>query len=311
MSVNILAVNLCFQVHVRVRDQLAACGGGFDLAEELTSQQYQDFCKFSYSPAATPIINSINATSANSGDSIEIYGSLLSQQAEDTYIQFGNVECQVIFSSNETMQCILSDSFAGSKALSLYSSSRGKADSNGIVLQYRLEVDSISPSEGSIAGGTQVTINGHGFYHLVINGSASADDSDTQELFALSRYYDAVAGCQNGWRNIVTVGGNTCEVIESTLTTLIIITPAETANDSTYDVTVEVFCPDHTQKSSSQTQTAGYTYSSVLTPTITSIQPVEGSIQGGDSITILGSGFSSVALENIVKVDATFWVTFS
>lgn len=311
MSVNILPVNLCFQVHVHVRGQLAACGVGFGLAEELTSQQYQDFCKFSYSPAATPTVNSINTTSAKSGDSIEIYGSLLSQQPEDTYVQFGDDECHIIFSSNETMQCILSDSFAGSKALSLYSSSRGKADSNGIVLQYRLEVDSISPSEGSIAGGTQVTISGHGFYHLAVNGSASAYGSDTRELFALSHYEDAVAGCQSGWQNIVTVGGNTCEVIESALTTLTIITPAETANDSRYDVTVEVYCPDQTQISSSQTQTAGYTYSSVLTPTFTSIQPVEGSIRGGDSITILGSGFSSVALENTVKIDSTFWVTFS
>jgi hypothetical protein len=295
---------------VRIRGQLAACGGGFGLAEELTSQQYQDFCKFSYSPAATPTVNSINTTSAKSGDCIEIYGSLLSQQSEDTYVQFGDAECYVIFSSNETMQCILSDSFAGSKALSLYSSSRGKANSNGIVLQYRLEVESISPPEGSIAGGTQVTINGHGFYHLPVNGSSSDDATVTRELFALSQYEDVV-GCQSGWQNIVTVGGNTCEVIESTLTTLIIIMPAETANDSRYDVTVEVYCPDQPQMSSSQTLTAGYTYSSVLTPTLTSIQPVEGSIRGGDSITILGSGFSSVALENTVKVGATVWITFS
>ena len=289
------------QVHVRIRGQLAACGGGFGLAEELTSQQYRDFCKFSYSPAATPTITSINTTSAKSGDSIEIHGSLLSQQPEDTYVQFGDAECQVMFSSNETIQCILSDSFAGSKALSLYTSSRGRANSSGIILQYLLELESISPSEGSTAGGTQVTINGLGFYHLVANDSDSADATVTQELFAISHHEDA-DGCQGGWQNIVTVGGNTCEVVESTLTTLIIVMPAETANESRYDVTVEVYCPDQLQISSSQTLPAGYTYSSVLTPTLTSIMPVEGSIRGGDSVSILGSGFSSVIRENTVKV---------
>ena len=296
------------QIHVRVRGQLAACGGGFGLAEELTSQQYQDFCKFSYSPAATPAVTSINTTSAKSGDRIEIYGSLLSQQPEDTYVQFGDAECCIIFSSNETIQCILSDSFAGSKALTLYTSSRGKADSDGIVLQYHLELESLSPVEGSIAGGTQVTINGHGFYHQAVNGSATANGTVTQELFALSHREDAL-GCQSGWQNIVTVGGNACEVIESTLTTLIIVTPAETANESRYDVTVEVYCRDQPQLSSSQTLTAGYTYSSVLTPTLTSIQPMEGSIQGGDTLTILGSGFSNMAQENTVEVGACCFCT--
>ena len=298
---NYINLFIHIQVHVRIRGQLAACGGGFGLAEELTSQQYWDFCKFSYSPAATPTITSINTTSAKSGDSIEIHGSLLSQQPEDTYVQFGDAECQVMFSSNETIQCILSDSFAGSKALSLYTSSRGRANSSGIILQYLLELESISPSEGSTAGGTQVTINGLGFYHLVANDSDSADATVTQELFAISHHEDA-DGCQGGWQNIVTVGGNTCEVVESTLTTLIIVMPAETANESQYDVTVEVYCPDQLQISSSQTLPAGYTYSSVLTPTLTSIMPVEGSIRGGDSVSILGSGFSSAIQENTVKV---------
>ena len=294
-----------FQVHVRIRGQLSACGGGFGLAEELPSEQYQDFCKFSYSPAATPTVTSMNTTSAKSGDCIEIYGSQLPQQPEDTHVQFGDAECQEIYSSNDTIQCILTDSFAGSKALSLYTSSRGNTDSNGIVLQYRLELESLSPLEGSIAGGTRVTINGHGFYHQAVNDSASADSATvTGELFALTHREDAV-GCESGWQNIVTVGGNTCEVVESTLTTLIIITPAETANVSRYDVTVEVHCPDQPQRSSSQILTAGYTYSSVLTPTLTSIQPAEGSIRGGDSITILGSGFSSVPLENTVEVYVT------
>ena len=210
----------------------------------------------------------------------------------------------MVFSSNETIQCILSDSFAGSKALSLYTSSRGKANSNGIVLQYVLELESISPSEGSTAGGTQVTINGHGFYHLPANNSSTADATVTQELFTMFHHEDVayVDDCQGGWQNIVTIGGSSCEVIESTLTTLIIIIPAETANQSRYDVTVEVYCPYRPQISSSQTLTAGYTYSSVLTPTLTSILPAEGSIRGGDSITILGSGFSSVMQENTVKV---------
>ena len=292
------------QVHVHIRGQLAACGGGFGLAEEVTSQEYQDFCKFTYSPTATPTVTAVNATSAKSGDSIEIYRSLFSQQVEDTYVQFGDAECQVTFSSNETIRCILSDSFAGPKPLYLYTSSRGKANSSGIVLHYLSELDSISPSEGSIAGGTQVIINGHGFYHQAVNGSTSANTTITQQLFILSYGDDPLhAGeCQSGWQNIVSVGGNTCEVIESTLTTLTIVAPAETANESIYDVTVEVHCPDEPLLSNRETLTAGYTYNHILTPTLTSVQPMEGSIRGGDSLILQGNGFSNVIEENTVKV---------
>ena len=251
---------------------------------------------------ATPTVDSINVTSAQSGDRIEIHGSGFSQRSEDIYVQFGDAECPVTSSREEEIQCTLSESFAGSKPLYLHVSSRGVANTSRIVLDYSLELESISPIEGSTAGGTEVTINGCGFYDSETDDAINVD-TVFQQQFAVFRDDTLTAkDCLSGWQNIVTLGGNVCEVVESTLTTLTILTPAEMTNESAYDVTVEVHCPDRPQDSRSQTLVGSYVYNTALTPTLTSIHPTEGTIHGGDTITLSGSGFSSVTEENTVKV---------
>lgn len=292
--------NIHVQVHVRIREQLAACGGGFGLAEEIPLEEFSDFCMFKYSPTSTPMVDLISPSSARSGDSIEIRGSGFSQKLEEIYITFGDVECQVTSSTETTIHCTLSESFAGPKPLYLQVSSRGTANTTGIVLDYSLELVSINPSEGSIAGGTLVTISGLGFYDSTYNTSFNTNTSTVFGLPLASTPNDE--DCHSQWQNIVTMGDNVCEVIQSSPTTLTIRTPAESNNVSTYDVVVTVLCPERPQASSSMTLTGSYTYSRAYTPIITSVQPTEGQIQGGDSITLYGSGFSDVADENTVEV---------
>ena len=286
------------QVHVRIRKQLAACGGGFGVAKEVISEQYHDFCMFKYSPVANPVVDSINPLSAQGGDTIEIRGSGFSQESDDLYVRFGDAECRVTSSTNTTIQCTLSESFAGPKPLYLHVRTRGITNTSDIVLHYSLELESVSPNQGSIAGGTQVTLNGRGFYDPAYNGAVNAE-LVFQRQFELSHGPSPnTEDCQN----VVTMGDSVCEIIQSNATVLTFLTPAEMNNMSTYDVAVTVLCPEGPHTSSSQTLTASYTYDTVLTPVLTSIQPTVGYIQGGDSVTLNGTGFSSVSEENTVKV---------
>ena len=290
------------QVHVRIRNQLAACGGGHGLAEEVASDQYDDVCMFSYSPVATPVVQSINATSAKSGDLIEIRGLGFTQQLNKIFVRFGDTNCLVTFSTREVIQCTLSKCFAGPKPLHLHVSSTGVANTSGIVLDCSLEIDSLLPNQGSTAGGTLVTISGHGFYDSTDGVSVDADDVFQQQVALSVDATPNAEDCHGQWQNVVTLGGTVCEVIQATATSLTVLTPAEMNNESTHDLTVTVLCPDRPEASSSQTFAGGYTFSSALTPNLTGIQPTEGRTQGGDSITIYGSGFSHVTEENTVKV---------
>ena len=284
---------------MRIRNQLAACGGGFNPAEEITSEDYRDFCKFSYSPTATPVVDSVSPLSAQNGDTIEIHGSGFSQKLEENYVRFGDAECPITSSTNTMIRCTLSDSFAGPKPLYLLVSSSGIANASGIIMDYSLELESVTPNQGSIAGGTRVLVRGQGFYDSSLDGIASTDSNQH------ALHHPDTPHSQEDCRNVVTIGDNTCDVVQSSRTTITILTPAAEMNTmSAYDLTVTVQCSNGPQASSSTSQTlaGGYTYDTTLTPSLSGIHPTEGSIQGGDTITLFGSGFSNVPEQNTIEV---------
>ena len=230
---------------------------------------------------------------------IEIHGSGFSQNLDENYIQFGDTECLVTFSTNTVVHCTLSSSYAGSKPLHLHVSSTGIANTSSIVLDYSLELQSVTPSRGSIAGGTQLTITGHGFYDSSLDGLVNTNTGSEQ----LAAHHSNEEECCNRCWNIVTMGDSICDIIQSSRTTLTILTPIE-INASVYDMSVTVVCSNGSQASSrvSQTLAGAYTYDMALTPLLSGVQPSEGTIQGGEMITLFGSSFSNVADQNTVKV---------
>ena len=109
---------------------------------------------------------------------------------------------------------------------------------------------SVTPTSGSINGGTPIMVKGQGFY----SGA------------------------------VVTVGGvlcNTIIVLDSN--TITAVTPPHALGAT--DVVVK------NMDGQTSTLTGGFTYSAAPPPSISSVSPNSGSVAGGTSITISGSGF--------------------
>lgn len=120
-------------------------------------------------------------------------------------------------------------------------------------------VTTVAPATGPSLGGTPVTITGTGFV-----------DGVTVEF--------GTGDARRAARSVVVVSP----------TKITAVTPAHPADD----VTVTVVNPDRGTAS----LPSGYTYSPSAAPSITSIDPANGSSLGGTSITMLGSGFATGAV---------------
>ena len=304
--------SLLSQVHVRVRDQLAACSGGFDSYQELTSDQFRDFCAFNYSQTHAPTVTTIGPSTGNSGDIINIFGSGFNTDSSKNYVLFGDASCVIISSSETMIRCILGESQAGEKVLYLQSLPNGVADSDSIILEYTLVVESIEPATGSYAGGTELRIGGRSF--------ADHDpETGTANLTPIAEYARAAfqSSCQQ-WATEVTVGNGTCEVSSSTFRTVVCKTPVsmnatEDTGDVAVDVSVAIVCtvPAATRTrrqsqngngrgngrgngngGSQTTVPVAFTYSQEFTPVVLEVDPTHGSVQGGDTVTITAVGLT-------------------
>lgn len=268
------------QVHVYVGGQLSACSGGTELYAEL--ETYPGACSYIYSPLATPTVFNISPLQAATGDNITIIGSGFS--SEDITVNFEDTPCFVGTWSTDEIVCILGEGIAGTKPLHL-NNLNGSADVDNITLQQIISVNSISPPEGSNAGGTVITIIGSGFYP-----QAGFHGTNLQTI------------CSD-WENIVTIDSSQCDVIISTYTSITCKTPAATtAADSETDISITVRCISNPTLTTNLVIINGFTFSSQQTPTVASVDPSEGSSAGGDTITIYGNHFSSIKEKVVVTV---------
>lgn len=280
------------QVHVRIRGQLAACSGKNDLYVDVPRSSHRDYCGFKYGHTATPTVTGVDPDRASSNVAITISGTGFSEVLSENYVLFGEVECTVLSSTTTSIECRLGSGFAGFKVLYLHVLYSGVAETNALGLTYNLVLNGISPSQGSQTGGTEVTITGSGFYH----------ETDRHEPPLYARVMSME--CVSGWRNEASIGGRPCAVIQSEGASLTVKTPAEVAGSavSTYDVEVLVVCPDNGSTSASAILSGVFTYNSAFTPLLFNITPSVGAIQGGQTVTISGEGFSSNVLQNEVLV---------
>ena len=136
-------------------------------------------------------------------------------------------------------------------------------------------IDSVSPVAGSLSGGTEVTITGSGFQ----NGGVELKGVD----FDLPD------------ESSVSLTGTDATVVSDTEIT--VTTPsaaAAAAGDSTLATTVDATFdnPDGTDVTATPSGegVAGFTFGG---PVIDSVSPAAGSLSGGDTLTITGSGFDN------------------
>ena len=200
------------------------------------------------------------------------------------------------------LQCTLGSGRAGAKPLYLHVLTAGVAETGNITLNIQVTITGVAPTMSGLQGGVDVTISGSGF----------ATSEDPQQGSNLGYTYSQYKVYSNSncslWENKVTIDGQDCVVKTSSATELVCVAPVGTAGAK--DVLVTVRCTDAgSTAETSQTLSAGFTYDATFTPTVTAINPTQGSGRGGETVTITGTGFSTVVADNSVKVSVHVTIT--
>ena len=122
-------------------------------------------CSFYFDPAITPTVLSITPTEGQEGTTVTINGTNFSNELDQVTVFIGNAECNMTKSSTTSLTCIASNHAAGSYRVRVLVEGIGFS-SGEVCFLYLLTLDSITPNEGSISGGYEVTVAGKGFLEL-------------------------------------------------------------------------------------------------------------------------------------------------
>ena len=207
----------------------------------------ENSCMVAYSLDHTPMVqNVMPASLVGPGDIIiEIGGTLFSEIPQDNVVMVGGEECSVTSANSSFIQCSIPALPAGNYPLyltvcppspTLGSYCPGRAVIMSEPLSSPAEITDVTPRQGSVAGGTQLSISGLGF---------STNPSEVS----------------------VSIGGQTCTVTSSSYNQIMCTTAANAAG--TYDVMV-------TSLGIQYPPTQNYTYSMEMTPMVMSINPSNG-----------------------------------
>ncbi|XP_072025340.1 fibrocystin-L-like [Amphiura filiformis] len=218
---------------------------------------------FKFDTCSTPVIESVTPNWGDSNTQIEIRGVGFGDNIGQNEVKVGDHTCQPTSASSTLIICnILTEStpvVGFTQFVSLIVANRGLAIYNGTdAASYTFTllpmITSLSPIEGSVEGGTQITISGDGF---------STDGS------------------------IVRIAGSIC-VITSVTYTQIICTTSKAVASGTYSVSLNIngatgTCPND----------CDFNFSAAMTSTISDVNPkvVSGATTG---ITISGSRFTNI-----------------
>lgn len=144
--------SLSFPVVVRVQGAESNCASS---------------CTFIYSAAKTPRVDSVSPSAIVGDDNtIRIYGSGLPSKASDLDIKIGSTSCMVTYSSQYSASCRVSSVVAGKHDVKIHAAGQGfamfEAGASAVIDSLAI-LSSIIPTEGSIMGGTELSIKGSGF----------------------------------------------------------------------------------------------------------------------------------------------------
>lgn len=268
------------QVQVTVNGVRASCQGSGQ-PFHATRYSHNTSCQFAYSHGAQPVVTSLSPESGFSGDVITIVGSGFESNIEEYVVHFGTIPCKVRNANRTVVQCVAGDGYAGTHQLYFQIFSSGKANTTGLLFQYKLNFSLTEPLAGSIGGGLIATLNGKGFLY-----PKQSNQSMQSVLF-----HD-----------------EPCTIISSNFSELQCIVPAGNTN-GTVNVTVVIVLDNG--EAISYTSIDAFTYSDLLTPSIESVNPNRGSVVGDTVITITGSGFSTIVSENSVRIGSVECIILS
>ena len=243
-------------------------------------------CSFHHELFMTPVLTSISSTSANPGDTLTLHGHGFSTSAADNTVTVGGEPCAVTAAAQDAsyvapacpvgscsaarelieLNCTLPphDAF-GPHAISVSVAGYGAAPTLvSATVSYTVRLASVSPSSGSLGGGTTLTLTGDG----------------------LSQLPSDVA---------VVVGGVGCRVATATYTKVTCVTGAHTT-EGTYDIALSVRGVGAACTGAACT----FEYSAAATPTLTSASWASNDV-GSDSwrLSLGGSGFGGAPVVTV------------
>ncbi|XP_069815730.1 fibrocystin-L-like [Dendropsophus ebraccatus] len=159
-------------------------------------------CDYTWDRKQTPTIYSIKTAISGENDLLVINGTGFSNQVSNdtSNVKIGDLACTILAITDTEIKCQVPKASAGTFPITVYISGLGYAVSYGgnLTFTYQIIVSSITPTSGSLAGGTLVTIYGSGF-----------SNNSTVEL-----------------------GGKKCSVVFANLTAINCITPAGAAGSA-------------------------------------------------------------------------------
>jgi hypothetical protein len=208
--------------------------------------------RFTYVAPPVPVITAISPTNGTKagGTSIAITGTGFTGV---TSVKFGSTSVSYTF-NNDTSITVIAPAGTGTVDITVTTPGGTSATSSADKFTYLPPVvTSISPTSGSVSGGTVVTITGS-----LLTGATTV-------------YFGTLSAT-------FTVNSDT---------SITATAPAAPTNYGTIDVTVVT--PGGTSATSSSTK---FTYSPLPLPTFTSITPTYGPVAGGTTVTIIGTGFT-------------------
>ena len=231
---------------------------------------------FTYWNCATPTISEISPRQVTTAELITIRGAGFSKEDFDNEVTVGSWPCVVSYSSNRRIECILQSDNKTQIAVPHYvqvnvknlgyalNTIQNDFNRHVVVLPH---ISDVSPSGGSLQGGTRLTISGDGF-------QGEPDDM------------------------LVAIDGVVCDVESVEYDTIYCITNQASAMTGDVSVTVTVYGQNIEAECAS---TCEFTYSSSQTPQVSSHFPTT-ITSDGEEMTITGSGFGTDAADVTISV---------
>ncbi|XP_075995316.1 PKHD1 like 1, tandem duplicate 1 [Genypterus blacodes] len=219
---------------------------------------------FTYSAAHTPVINTISPTTGPSGSVLTLTGTGFGTDKGLVTVTINGVPCVLSALTDTEVRCAAGPNPGGTYPVLLHHKVKGCAQGD-IDFTYELVLSGVQPNAGSFGGGAVLAVQGSGFDPLT---------------------------------STVQICGKECRVNRgmSSSTRLYCWSPFNNGTDSALSCQVAVINQLYAVNISN-----GYTYKSLLTPTIADVYPRRGGTAGGTRLTITGSGFST----NINEVNVT------
>ena len=174
-------------------------------------------CNFTFSDSITPVIDSIDKTNINDTDSITLTGANFGSVIENTNVTIGSQLCAIQSVNDTEIICQLDGLNLGSQSINVNIIGVGNAaNPNSLTVTGSTSIISISPSSGSVNGGTLVTILGNGFDNttnvLIGNSNCKLSTVTINQLTCVTSAHTAASNLnfQISTNNVAyTTNGNT------------------------------------------------------------------------------------------------------